>query len=226
MPFRAILFDFGGTLDGPGDPWVDRFRRLYAEAGRPLPQADLERAFGHATRQAYGDPHMRHCNNLRETAELHVSWQLEALGWDDEALSQRLVEGFVATTRTALSASRALLSRWRSRTRLGVISNFYGNVALLLAEVGIAPLLDVIIDSNAAGVAKPDPQIFRLALEAIRCEPGDALYVGDSFDKDVLGAHAAGLRAGWLAPTTAADDPRRSQADYILHQLADLETLL
>lgn len=226
MPLRAIFFDFGGTLDGPADPWVERFRRLYAAAGRSLPDADLERAFGKATRRAYHDPRMRYCSSLRQTAELHVGWQLEALGWQDAALSRSLVEGFVDTTRSGLTASRALLVRLRARARLGVISNFYGNVALLLAEARIAPLLDTIIDSNLVGVAKPDPRIFRLALEAIGCGPDEALYVGDSFDKDIVGAHAAGMRAAWLVPPTAAADPRRSEADYVLHHLADLEALL
>ncbi len=226
MTFRAILFDFGGTLDGPGDPWVDRFRRLYADAGRPLDETDLHRAFGSATRRAYRDSAMRYCPSLRETAALHVHWQFESLAWDDDAAARRIIDGFVDATRASLSASRALLTRWRARTRLGVVSNFYGNVALLLAEAGIAPLLDTIVDSNVVGVAKPDPRIFHHALDALSCEPTQALYVGDSFDKDILGAHAAGLRAGWLVPPQVAEDGRLGEADFVLRELAEVERLL
>jgi putative hydrolase of the HAD superfamily len=55
-----------------------------------------------------------------------------------------------------------------------------------------------VVISEAAGVAKPDPAIFRLALDQLGCEPGEAWFVGDHPVNDALGASAAGLRGIWL----------------------------
>jgi len=84
--------------------------------------------------------------------------------------------------------------------RLGIISNADGVIGQRLAEAellqvgpGIGVEVDCVIDSGAVGVAKPDPRIFELALDAMSIEPGDAWYVGDMPGIDVVGARAAGL---------------------------------
>jgi len=106
------------------------------------------------------------------------------------------------------------------------VSNFYGNVRRVLEEAELAPLLATIVDSGAVGVRKPDPAIFALAVRRLGCEPAEVLYVGDSFEKDIVGAHAAGLRTGWL--TGAVERPCGSPecVDVRLRRLADLEPLL
>ena len=53
---RLILFDFGGTLDGPGVPWVDRFAVAYGKAGLEIPAERLRRAAAVGTRSAYDTP--------------------------------------------------------------------------------------------------------------------------------------------------------------------------
>lgn len=58
----------------------------------------------------------------------------------------------------------------------------------------------VLIDSHLVGVAKPDPGIFRLALDELRVSPERTLYIGDTAIFDVLGAHAAGLDVAHIDP--------------------------
>jgi putative hydrolase of the HAD superfamily len=52
--------------------------------------------------------------------------------------------------------------------------------------------------SEEVGVLKPDPHIFRIALERVGCRAEDAVMVGDMWDIDILGARAAEIRAIWL----------------------------
>lgn len=80
-------------------------------------------------------------------------------------------------------------------TRLGVVSNSEGKIAELLEAVGLASRFEVIVDSGVEGVSKPDPEIFRRALERLGARPADGVYVGDIPDVDVAGARAAGLEA-------------------------------
>jgi REG-2-like HAD superfamily hydrolase len=84
--------------------------------------------------------------------------------------------------------------------RLGVISNADGRVEALLEETGLLPHFEFVIDSATVGVEKPDPRIFRLGLERMGAEPHEAVYVGDIYEIDIVGARAAGMRAILVDP--------------------------
>src|SRR5207237_1309646 len=84
---------------------------------------------------------------------------------------------FVDDTRAHLAASAAILERLATRYRLGIISNFYGNLAAICAEAGLSPLLGVVADSTVVGAGKPDARIFRHALDALGVAPAAAAGV-------------------------------------------------
>jgi len=86
------------------------------------------------------------------------------------------------------------LSRLREMNlTIGLITNTHTNMPELAVELGLATLLDFIVTSTDAGAEKPDPAIFRLALERGEAQPEEAIYVGDSYEVDVLGGEAAGI---------------------------------
>jgi HAD superfamily hydrolase (TIGR01509 family) len=222
---RAILFDYGGTLDGAGSHWLIRFGEQYQVAGLDIPFERRRAAFDHATQCAYGDPSVAGLG-LQALVEYHVRRQFEHLGIADAARAAAVVAGFVRASQAGLESSRAVLHRLRQRVALGVISNFYGNVHRILEEAGLAALFTTVIDSGVVGVRKPDPAIFTLAVQQVGCTPTEALYVGDSFEKDMVGAHAAGLRTGWLVDDLDRACPRPECIDVRLRSLADLEAVV
>lgn len=79
--------------------------------------------------------------------------------------------------------------------RLGVVSNSDGRVEEALEAAGLRHYFDVVIDSAVVGVEKPDPRIFQAALDRLGVVPEEALYVGDLYQVDVVGARAAGMEA-------------------------------
>ena len=81
---------------------------------------------------------------------------------------------------------------------IGVVSNADGSVEATLRRCGIP--IDVVIDSTVVGFAKPQPEIFALALERLGIAAADAVHVGDTAAADVDGAHAAGVRPLHLDP--------------------------
>ncbi len=109
--------------------------------------------------------------------------------------------------------------------RLGIVSNADGLIGSRLEEMeilqvgpGIGVQVDTIIDSGVVGVMKPDPRIFRIALEAMALEPHEAWYVGDMPGIDVVGARRAGIRPFVMDPLGLHED-----ADYDrVASLADL----
>jgi putative hydrolase of the HAD superfamily len=197
VELRAILFDYGGTLDGAASHWLDRMVELFRAAGVERPYEDLKTAFYRADDAAYAEPAVGDMS-LAELMRFHIAHQLAALGIEDAALHRQLVDGFVDRSTAALADSRAVLMRLAERYRLGVVSNFYGNVARILADARIAPLLSAIADSNRVGCMKPDRRLFEHALRGLGTPAQATLHVGDSYERDVRAAHAIGLRTAWL----------------------------
>ncbi|MEP6853805.1 MAG: HAD family hydrolase [bacterium] len=67
-----------------------------------------------------------------------------------------------------------------------------------LATVGLADAFDVVVISGEVGVAKPNPEVFRLACRRAGVEPSEAVHVGDLLEIDAAAAVGAGLRGVWL----------------------------
>jgi beta-phosphoglucomutase-like phosphatase (HAD superfamily) len=115
----------------------------------------------------------------------------------DAALWLRVVEG----------SREGLRELADTGVRIGVVSNADGLMAQRLREreiLQVGPGLGVevacVIDSGDVGVMKPDPRIFRLALDAMEVAPDDVWYLGDMPAIDVVGAWRAGLRAFVIDP--------------------------
>jgi len=225
MLVRGILFDYGGTLDGAASHWLDRFVELYRHVGLELPFERTKQAFYGADDAAYADPRVIDMS-LTELMDFHVAVQLERLGITDTHVQHRLVDEFVARSRAALAESRAVLARLAPHYRLGVVSNFYGNVSRILADAEILPLLSAVADSTHVGCTKPDRRIFEHALAGLGTEPGATLHVGDSYERDVCAAHALGLQTAWLVPSARRPAPGDGVADLVIASLNELEPAL
>ncbi len=99
------------------------------------------------------------------------------------------------------AAARVLDAIQAAGLRTAAISNTEdGRLEELMRLVGLADRFDFMLDSFAVGVRKPDPAIFRLALERLGLRPRDAFYVGDSYGHDALPALALGLGAVLVDP--------------------------
>jgi len=222
---RAVLFDMGGTLDGEGLHWLDRFVDLYQQAGSDLPRERVRSAFDAAEARAAADDDITGAG-IDVMATRHVGWQLEHLGIADAMLADRLVRSFVAPIRAAAAENRPLLAELAGRGfLLGVVSNGCGNVDVLCRDYGYSTFLSTIVDSRRAGISKPDPRIFELAAARLGVAPADTLVVGDSFDRDMLPARRAGMSTAWLQPAgDPAPDP--TVVDVHLRRLADLPRVL
>src|SRR5712692_5961967 len=219
---RAVLFDMGGTLDGDGLHWLDRFARLYAEAGVRLPRETLVAAFDDAERRAATDEAIATAD-LDAMIDLHVGWQLAHLSMDGAWLRRALVAGFVRPIRELAAANARLLAGLNARgLRLGVVSNGCGNVDVLCDNLGYAPFLSLIVDSRRVGLCKPDPAIFTYAAAKLGVRAPNVLMVGDSFERDIRPAKSVGMRTAWLEGTAQRECPDPSLIDLRLRALAEL----
>ena len=119
-----------------------------------------------------------------------------------------------------------MLDALASRYPMVLVSNFYGNVATVLADFGLDRYFKKIIESAVVGVRKPDPQIFRLGVEALGLRPEETVVIGDSLRKDILPAESIGCQVLWLKGKgwTAEEDAQTHPS--VISTLGDILSLL
>jgi putative hydrolase of the HAD superfamily len=149
---------------------------------------------------------------------------MAVLGGGARRFAAEVVRGFCEMTAEGWQRSRATLSRLHGGSRLGVVSNFYGNLDVLLEEAGLSPFLDAVVESVRVGIEKPDPAIYRLAAARLALPPEDVVMVGDNFDRDVRAARTIGMRAIWLR-RGSAPPPEAGIADRVISRLEEIEPL-
>src|SRR2546421_6620393 len=99
-----------------------------------------------------------------------------------------MAEQFHAPARAIVTRNHAMLERLARRYRLGIVSNFTGNLTHCLEELGLARLFTAGSDPAGVGAAKPDPPGFRETLGALGGAAGRAWVVGG----DLGGGHGGG----------------------------------
>jgi putative hydrolase of the HAD superfamily len=147
-------------------------------------------------------------------------------GLDDVGLAAELGERFGVERRALCEPfpDTDLLDELRERHKLALVTN--GAACLQrekLERSGLAGHFDAVVVSGDLGVGKPDPAVFRHALSLVGGEAADAVMVGDTVERDIDGAVAAGVRAIWI---NRFGEPR-PRADLVeITSLDDLPALL
>ena len=200
---HAILFDAGNTLLQMNYPAIADY--LVAR-GHPVDAAQVQDAELRARVRLDGDLASGASTESTDTHGRYLRYVLLHLGIADEAEVRAMARWRRAYNPPAglwkadPEASPALRRVKGAGLIAGVISNSNGSVRSILEETGLARDLDFVLDSAVVGVEKPDPRIFQVALEQAQVPPEAALYVGDLYSVDVVGARRAGLGAVLLDP--------------------------
>ncbi|HEV2859682.1 MAG TPA: HAD family hydrolase [Pyrinomonadaceae bacterium] len=211
---RACVFDAGGTLIHPD--WGRLARLAAGVTGREFGAEELRLALSEYLKAPTGQKG-RHWTFRGMYCSLGVDE--EACGRVIELLDEEHVRRHIWCGPDP-EAARVIEELKGAGLAVAVISNTEDGRALdALEAAGLARHFDLVVDSHLVGCRKPDPTIFRLALERLGVEPHEAAFVGDSYEADALAARAAGLRPVLLDPLglhTACDCPRiRSLAELV-----------
>jgi putative hydrolase of the HAD superfamily len=198
----AVTVDGFGTLVELEDP-VPVLRRGLLEHGVERSGDDVRRAF--LAEVEYYKPNALSGRDPGSLAALRLECSRVFLAAvEAEVAAESFVDTFMSSiVLVPVAGALATLAALRARgLELAVVSNWDIGLAELLERLGIASLFGAIVTTAEAGAPKPEPAVFRLALERLGVEPGRALHVGDE-DGDGLGAAATGMRFA-PAPLTAA----------------------
>ena len=207
-PVRAIFFDAGNTL----------IRMDYAAIAGALARHGI-RVAPDALARAEARARVRLDTEVltplgrsastesRTIGERYLAFVLEHAGVADAPVVSAIAEWrrtynqpFGLWTVVEPAAERALAAARAAGLGTAVVSNSNGSVRRILESLGLTRYLDFVIDSGEVGIEKPDPRIFAIAVERAGVDPVDAVYIGDLYAVDVVGARAAGLDVILLDP--------------------------
>ncbi len=200
---KAVFFDFYNTLVDYDPPREETQSRLLGELGikispqellRPIMVADDFLSKEHS-RQSLGK------RSKEETMALYGQYQgiiLREAGLEASAelIGNILKKWMSADLKMVLydDVVPALDKLKEQGLTLGLISNVDRDISAVYEELGLAKWLGVTITSQAVGFNKPHPEIFQAALKEAGVQPAEAIYVGDQYQIDVVGANGAGMR--------------------------------
>ena len=225
-----MFFDAGETLLYPHPSFSELFSEVLRAEGYPLDPAEVQHVV-HVSSDRFND-----LMGSEEAVNWSTSPERSRALWDSvyrmflsethvpAADHERLVEALyrrfsdLASYRLHPDVVPTVERLRATDLLLGLISNFEDGLERLLETLEVGRYFDVTVISGIEGVEKPDPRIFRIALERGGVPPEASVYVGDNPVFDVTAAEAVGMRAVLI-------DRRGHHPDVAGTRIASLEDL-
>lgn len=224
---KAIIFDFGGTLDSDGIHWSERFWDVYCLAGINCSKQDYEKAYVAAEKKLLSDIYGK--VPFKEIFQISLTNQLEYLYSGERSkvktLSSQLLELLYDDVIKNIEEAKSVLLALKKDFKLGLVSNFYGNLKEICEELNLS-MFNTMIDSEVVGIRKPDPEIFSLAIKELNLYASDCIIVGDSYDNDIEPAKKLGCTTIWLKGSSWREFSNTVCADYIIKSIKEIPAIV
>lgn len=210
---KALLFDYGGTLDSGGRHWAHILREGWASAKVNISGLEAWRdAYIYAERALDGSNIILKNDNFIALLKKKMSIEIGRLSATGAIISPRNFGAkeqaeavyhasayCYAYARRYMERSIAVLKILAKYFTIGLVTNFYGNIRTVMRNFGLRPeMMSVIVESAEVGVRKPSPRIYEMAVEQLGLKPTDIVVVGDSMTNDIIPATSLGCRAIWF----------------------------
>ena len=193
---KGLIFDYGGTIDTNGIHWGEVIWQAYSDAGIPVSREDFRDAYVYVERTLGSKPIILPDHTFREVLNIKINLQFEKLGLSENA--QSIAETCYVNTVQIINRAKETLDVLAVRYPMILVSNFYGNIRTVLNEFGLIKYFREIIESAEVGIRKPDPEIYRLAIEKFNLTPAEVIIIGDSYKNDIAPANILGCPSIWL----------------------------
>ena len=217
---KGYIFDYGGTLDTGGQHWGMVLWHAFERHQVPVSESQFRDAYVYAERTLGKNKIIQPTDTFLQTLTKKV--QLELTYLNNESYTDAIVSDVYERTKSQTALSRRVLMQMKASPMV-LVSNFYGNISVVLQEFGLDGIFEEVIESAVVGIRKPDPQIFLLGVDALGMKPEEVTVVGDSLEKDIIPAKRAGCHTVWLKGegwTNAQDG--ENQADRVIMTLDEL----
>lgn len=193
--YKLVIFDAFNTLVRPVPGAEQTFAARLARAGlasSPAALAQLQRASQGLDHRQWSQHRASYCEWTARTLELLRPDSLHALA---QAVIPALEQWHQAPMTAFPDATPCLSELTAAGIAVAVCSNWGWDLRNHLAGAGLGGLAQVTVSSASAGCRKPHPQIYQRVLDQAGVPAGQAIFVGDSYETDVLGPRRAGISA-------------------------------
>ncbi len=232
MEFKGIIFDYGGTLDTGGCHWGKMIWHAYERNNVPVSEEMFREAYVFAERKLGANFIIQPDYSFYKTLEIKLTLEFEylstkgllsATGFSLVSMKNAVLTDLYEDVKKHTAHSREVLLKLKEKYPLVLVSNFYGNISVVLNEFGFDNLFVGIVESAVVNVRKPDPAIFQLGVTALNMTPEDVVVVGDSYTKDIVPAHSFGCKTVWIQGEGWTNEVHPvSIADVIIQDIAQL----
>lgn len=223
---KALIFDYGGTLDTGGNHWGQVLWHAYQRCSVPVSEQQFREAYVQVERLLGSQPAIQPDFTFRQTLATKISLQMQFLELS-QSYGPTLVDAVYRLTQQHTAHNVEVLTQLKSRYVLMLVSNFYGNLSVVLREFGFDGLFSKVVESAAVGYRKPDPRIFQIAINALGLHPSEVTVIGDSIKNDILPAKSLDCHTVWYKGEQWTDAPSHQMVvDRIITDLAELSQIM
>lgn len=232
MKTKGYIFDYGGTLDTAGCHWGKMLWHAYERQSIPVTEEQFREAYVFAERTLGKNPIIQTDYTFRKTLEVKLRIEFEYLqakgylcnsNFCLASMQAAVLDDLYERVRTITAKSKDVLVKLRELYPIALVSNFYGNLPVVLEEFGLSGLFNTVVESAVVGIRKPDTRIFQLGVDALGLPPEEITVVGDSISKDIAPAKRLGCQTVWIKGEGWTDQPEdTSMADRIISDLTEI----
>jgi putative hydrolase of the HAD superfamily len=206
MSLRNLYINLG--LQGLGLPSFEQFFEKYITINDL--KWDMYRA-GTIDKQTLRETRFRETFEHFGVDSADVAWELELRYLQETPYQNHLIE----------NAAEVLKELKAAGCVLHVITNgFHESQNIKFSESGLEPLFDLLLCSDQVGVNKPDPKIFRRALQLTGADRKESLMIGDNLIADCVGAREQGIDQVFYNPSKVR------HAEKVTYEISDLKQLV
>ena len=209
---KGIIFDFGGTIDTNGIHWGELIWEQYRQVATGIDKETFRNAYIHGERSLAKARIIEPSDTFRTMLEKKIALQIAFLNETMPYMKIGNVEGEEILRRcynkveTTLETTRPIVEKLSALYPTVLVTNFYGNMPVVLEEFALSGYFNEIIESSVVGIRKPDPALFALGVDKLGTHANETLVIGDSYKKDIYPSSALGCKSVWLKKICWAEE--------------------
>ena len=210
---KGVIFDYGGTIDTNGIHWAEVIWQQYVAANIDVEYSTYRSAYVHGERTLGKQRIIQPTDTFRTLLHKKIEIQFNYLSSEHNIggltaeLKDAVAEGCYAKVKETLTKTCSVVEELSKRYPMVLVTNFYGNMPVVLEEFGLAKYFKSIVESSVVGLRKPDPVLYALGVKELNMQAEEIIVIGDSYRKDIYPAREIGCKAVWIKNICWEEEP-------------------
>ena len=226
LSVKGLIFDYGGTIDTNGIHWGEMIWQAYSDVGAIVSRENFRDAYVYVERLLGSQTIIHPDHTFRNVLEIKIELQFGKLGLTDMSKAKKIIEKCYENATQTIRRASETLDELVAHYPAILVSNFYGNLRTVMNEFGLTKCFGEIIESAEVDIRKPDPEIYKMAINKFGFEPEEIVIIGDSYKNDINPANILGCPSIWLKGKGWDDKDDAIEHPFVIKDFSELKSLL